>query len=127
MLGLNRVTLMGEVVEKPELRYTPEGTAVAVFTIAVSRTCVPLNSRAHKEVDWFNVVAWRELAEVCADDLDVGTYIYLEGRLRNHVWRDALGRQMSRTEIIAERAAVLGQDASPGADGRYDYEYHWRD
>lgn len=127
MLGLNKVMLIGEVVEKPELRYTPEGTAVAVYSIAVSRPCLSPNSRAHKDTDWFSVVAWRELAELCADDLDLGTYIYLEGRLRNHTWRDAVGRQMTRTEIIAEKVAVLGQDQSSEPEGRYEYEYHWRD
>lgn len=126
MLGLNRVTLMGEVAEKPELRYTPEGTAVAVFTVAVSRACVPAHARAHREMDWFNVVAWRELAEQCAEEFDEGTLIYLEGRLRNHVWRDAVGRQVVRTEIIAERSTVLGQDM-PESESRDDYDCHWRD
>lgn len=127
MLGLNRVTLMGEVAEKPELRYTPEGAAVAVFTMAVPRTCISSNSRPHKELDWFSVVAWRELAEFCADDLDLGTCVYLEGHLRNHTWRDAIGRQLTRTEVIAERVAVLGQDMFSDSEGRYEYEYHWRD
>ena len=126
MLGLNRVTLMGEVAEKPELRYTPEGTAVAVFTVAVTRACVTAQARAHREADWFNVVAWRELAEHCADEFDVGTFIYLEGRLRNHIWRDAMGRQVVRTEIIAETSTVLGQDL-PAVEGRDDYDCHWRD
>ena len=126
MLGLNRVTLMGEVTEKPELRYTPEGTAVVAFAVAVSRACVAPHARAHKEVEWFNVVAWRELAEQCAEEFEAGTLIYLEGRLRNHVWRDALGRQVVRTEIIAERSTVLGQDP-PEFDSRDDSECHWRD
>ena len=126
MLGLNRVTLMGEVAEKPELRYTPGGTAVAVFALAVPHTCAVPHSRAHRETDWFNVVAWRELAEHCAEEFDVGTCIYLEGRLRNHVWRDAMGRQVVRTEIIVESSAVMGHEmAEP--ENRDDYDYHWRD
>lgn len=126
MLGLNRITLIGEVTEKPELRYTPEGTAVAAFAVAVSRASVPPHSRAHKEMDWFNVVVWRELAEQCAAEFEAGTLVYLEGRLQNHVWRDAMGRQVVRTEIIAERSTVLGQDLTD-SESRDDYDCHWRD
>ncbi len=127
-MGLNRVTLMGEVAEKPELRYTPEGTAVTVFSVAVGRTCATPNSRPHKELDWFNVVAWRELAQLCDNELDAGTPIYLEGHLKNHIWRDAIGRQMVRTEIIVERVAVLGSDGSSEPESRYDYDYtQWRE
>ncbi|MGQ9554463.1 MAG: single-stranded DNA-binding protein [Anaerolineae bacterium] len=130
MLGVNRVILLGEISERPELRYTLEGSAVACFPITVCRAWSAPGSRAQKENETFNVVAWREMAERCEDELEPGTYVYLEGRLRNHCWRDALGRQMMRTEIIAERVFVLEPESIEDdnhADSHYDYEYQWRD
>ena len=126
MLGVNKVILLGEVSEQPELRYTPEGAAVACFPITVCRALSGPGNKAQKENETFNVVAWRELAERCEDELEPGMYVYLEGRLRNHFWRDALGRQMIRTEIIAERVLVL-EPEDVEADNRYDYEYQWRE
>jgi single-strand DNA-binding protein len=123
--------LIGEVSERPELRFTPEGTAVACFSIAVTRVWSGPGGRAQREAEHFSVVAWRELAERCEEDLEPGDCIYLEGRLRNHTWRDMLGRQMSRTDVVAERVAVLqdedGSEPEGRPDGRYDYELQWRD
>jgi len=126
MLGVNKVTLLGEVGQRPELRYTPEGSAVACFPITICRVWPAPGGRTQKEYEAFNVVAWRELAERCEDELESGVYVYLEGRLRNHFWRDASGRQMMRTEVIAERLLVVEAEETE-ADNHYDHEYHWRE
>lgn len=123
MLGLNRVLLVGEVGERPEVRYTPEGSAVACFTIVVGRSWAGPGGRTQREAESFGVVAWRELGERCAEDLEPGMVIHVEGRLRNHTWRDVLGRQIVRTEVIAERVVVLETEDSPDPESRYDYEY----
>jgi len=127
VLGLNKVMLMGEVGEKAELRYTPDGTAVACFTIGVSHATATSSGKLQRGTDWFSVVTWRELAERCEEELEPGVAVYVEGRLRNHIWRDALGRQMVRTEVIAEKLVVLTADDGAYAEKYTDYEYQWRD
>ena len=123
MLGLNRVLLVGEVGDKPEVRYTPEGCAVACFSIVVGRSWAGPGGRTQRESESFCVVAWRELAERCGEDLEPGMGINVEGRLRNHSWRDVLGRQLVRTEVVAERVIVLDADDTVEPESRYDYEY----
>ena len=127
MLGLNRVMLIGEVGERPEVRRTPEGSAVASFNLVVGRTMVASGGRAQREAECLSVVAWRELAERCGESLEAGTCVYVEGRLRNHSWRDMLGQQLSRTEVIAERVLLLEPDDVAEPESRYDYEYQWRE
>jgi len=127
MLGLNKVIIIGQVSERAELRYTPEGVAVVCFTVTICRPFAAPGGRALKEMDSFPVVAWRELAERCEDELQPGSDVHVEGRLRNHTWRDALGRQMSRAEIIAERIVMLDTDEPAETQGRYDYDYQWRE
>jgi len=107
MLALNKVILAGEISEKPELRYTPEGTAVACFSIAVVNVSGAQNGRIHRTIERFGVVAWRQLAELCEQELDEGTAVYVEGHLTNHMWRDPVGRQMARTEVVAEKIQVI--------------------
>lgn len=127
MIGVNKVMLVGELCERPELRYTPEGTAVACFSIAVTRACAGPGMRTQRDTDCFGVVAWRDLAEYCHQELEPGMCVCLEGRLKNHTWRDVLGRQTTRTEVIAERITVMDDADWADADSRYDYEVHWRD
>lgn len=123
MLGLNRVQLVGEVGEKPEVRYTPEGSAVACFSVVVTRSWAGPGGRTQREAESYGVVAWRELAERCGEDLEPGMGVYVEGRLRNHSWRDVLGRQLTRTEVIAERVIVLEPEEAGEPESRYDYEF----
>jgi len=123
MLGLNRVLLAGEVGDKPEVRYTPEGAAVACFSVVVSRSWAGPGGRTQRESESYGVVAWRELAERCGEDLEPGMSVYVEGRLRNHTWRDVLGRQLVRTEIVAERVIVMESEDASEPENRYDYEY----
>jgi single-strand DNA-binding protein len=127
MLGLNKVMLIGEVAEKAELRYTPEGTAVACFAVSVSQPLAAANGRLQRDSECFSVVAWRELAERCEEELERGTPVYVEGRMRNHVWRDVMGRQMLRTEIIAEKVLVLTSEDAGEAERYQDYELQWRE
>jgi single-strand DNA-binding protein len=127
VIGLNKVILLGQVADKPEVRYTPDGAAVACFGLAVTRLAAVSGQRPQRDTQCFSVVAWRELAELCAQDLHPGLWVYVEGRLHNHTWRDALGRPMVRTEVIAERMVVLEREGLGGHEAHYEFDSMWRE
>lgn len=77
---LNRIVLIGRLTRDPELRYTPNGVAVATFTLAVDRQFT--NSQGERETDFINIVTWRGLAENCANYLKKGRLAAADGRLQ---------------------------------------------
>ena len=79
--GLNKVQIIGHLGRDPEMRYTPSGRPVTTFTVAVSRTWNTGDGERHSETEWFNVVAWGNLAEICKQYLTKGQQVYIEGRL----------------------------------------------
>jgi single-strand DNA-binding protein len=106
--GLNRVTLIGRLGRAPEMRYTPTGKPVASFSVVTTHTYVASNDERQRETDWFNVVVWGNLAEVCKDTLSKGQPVYVEGRVRTRRWRDPADAQHSRAEVVAQRVHALG-------------------
>ena len=106
--GLNKVMIIGRLGRDPELRYTPSGRAVSTFTVATSRSWNTSNGERRTETEWFNVVAWGSLAEICNQLLRKGTQVYIEGRLHTRRWEDENGVRHYRTEIVANEMVVLG-------------------
>jgi single-strand DNA-binding protein len=106
--GLNKVLLIGQVDDEPELRHTPSGRPVASFTVAIPRMWTSADGAQHEEVEWFNVVAWGSLAELCERRLAKGHQVYVEGRLQTRRWQDESGRAVFRTEVVAQELVVLG-------------------
>jgi single-strand DNA-binding protein len=105
---LNKVMLIGRLGTEPELRYTPTGTPLASFRMAVSRQWRDSEGHAHDETDWFTVIAWNRLAEICGQYLHKASRVYVEGRLQNRSWDDAqTGEKRFRTEIIANDMILL--------------------
>jgi single-strand DNA-binding protein len=82
MPSLNRVLLIGRLGKDPEIRQTPKGTAYTTFSLAVDRKWKDKNGELHQDTDWFNVVAWGKLGEICQKYLSKGKLVYLEGRLQ---------------------------------------------
>lgn len=82
MPSLNRVLLIGRLGKDPESRQTPKGTAYTTFSLAVDRKWKDKNGELHQDTDWFNVVAWGKLGEICQKYLSKGKLVYLEGRLQ---------------------------------------------
>ena len=78
--GLNKVMLIGHLGRDPELRYTPAGTPVANFSLATNRSWKSADGERHEETEWFNIVAWGSLAEICNQHLSTGQQIFLEAR-----------------------------------------------
>ncbi|RIK21488.1 MAG: single-stranded DNA-binding protein [Chloroflexi bacterium] len=101
--GLNKVMIIGRLGRDPEMRYTPSGKPVTSFSVAVSRTYTKPEGERVEETDWFNVVAWGRLAEICSQYLTKGSLVYVEGRLETRSWEGDNGQKHYRTEVVAGR------------------------
>ena len=110
--GLNKVMIIGHLGRDPELRYTPSGRPVASFSVATSRTWTSSEGERREETEWFNVVAWGNLAEICKTHLAKGQQVYIEGRLQTRGWEDENGTRHYRTELVANEMILLGDRRS---------------
>ncbi len=106
--GLNKVMIIGRLGRDPEMRYTASGRAVTTFSVATSRTWTTASGERRTETEWFNVVAWGKLAEVCKNYLSKGQEVYIEGRLQTRRWEDNEGGKHVSTEIVANEMIMLG-------------------
>jgi single-strand DNA-binding protein len=107
MASLNKILLIGNVGRDPEMRYTAGGTAQTSFSLAVNRGVRGPDGEWKEETDWFNVVAWRELAERLSQSISKGKQIYVEGRLQFRSWDDDQGVKHQRAEVIANQVLLL--------------------
>ncbi len=105
--GLNKVMVIGWLDRDPEIRHTPSGRPVASFSVATSRSWVSVEGQRHEETEWFNVVAWGGLAEICRKFLAKDQQVYIEGRLQTRSWEDNAGRKHFRTEVVANELIAL--------------------
>lgn len=106
--GLNKVMIIGNIGRDPELRYTPSGKPVTSFSLASSRSWIAPDGERREETEWFNVVAWGNLAEICNQKLAKSQQVYVEGRLQTRSWEDDRGQRHFRTEIVANEMIILG-------------------
>ena len=118
MAGINKAIIVGRLGRDPELRYTPDGTAVANFSVATSEEWKDKNSGEKKErTEWHRIVAWRRLGEICGEYLSKGRQVYIEGKLQTRNWeQDGVTRYM--TEIVATDVQFLGGRDDAGGGGR---------
>jgi single-strand DNA-binding protein len=107
--GLNKVQIIGHLGRDPEMRYTPSGRPVTTFTVAVSRSWNTVDGERHSETEWFNVVAWGNLAEICKQYLNKGQQVYIEGRLQTRRWDDKEGTKHTSVEVVANEMMMLGE------------------
>ena len=105
--GLNKVMILGYVGREPEMRYTPNGKPVTSFSVATTRRWTVPDGAQRQETDWFNVVSWGGLAEMCRQSLTKGQRVYIEGRLQTRGWEDSAGKRHYRTEIVANEMIIL--------------------
>jgi single-strand DNA-binding protein len=125
--SLNRVILIGNLTRDPELKYTPQGTAVCTFGIATNRSWTTQTGETKEDVQFHRLVAWQKLAELCSKILTKGKKVYVEGRItyRNFTGKD--GTQKSITEIVLDDF-VLFDSAKKADDGttpkEVDHESH---
>ncbi len=109
MRGLNKVMIIGNMCRDPEMRYTPSGKAVTSFAVETRRDWTGPDGERHEESEWFNVVAWGSLAEICKQHLVRGQQVYIDGRLQTRGWEDSEGKRHYRTEIVANEMVILGE------------------
>ncbi|MEX1143445.1 MAG: single-stranded DNA-binding protein [Anaerolineales bacterium] len=125
MRGLNKVMIIGHLGRDPEMRYTPSGRPVASFSVATSRSWSTAEGERRTETEWFNIVAWAGLAEICNQYLKKGHLVYIEGRLQTRRWEDEEGNKRSATEVVAREMVMLSEkrdkgDGEPGVESDGD-------
>lgn len=119
MPNFNQVTLVGNAVRDPELRYTPGGAAVCEFSIAVNERWKDKNGQQQERVGFFDCVAWARLAEVIAEYVKKGKPILVSGRLTQDRWEDKnTGQKKSRIRITAGTVQFLGTGGGRGDDAQ---------
>jgi single-strand DNA-binding protein len=104
---LNKVQLTGRLGADPEMRLTSQGHAVTTFRVASNRSWRGADGEAHEDTEWFRVVAWNKLAEICSQFLAKGARVYVEGRLQTRQWQDQEGQTRSSIEVIANDMIML--------------------
>lgn len=117
---LNKVMIIGRMGRDPEMRYTPGGRPVTTFSVAASRSWTTAEGEKRSETEWFNIVAWGGLAEICHQYLGKGQRVYIEGRLQTRRWEDASGMKKSVTEIVANEMIILSQRNRSNSDDDVD-------
>lgn len=116
-MDLNKVMIIGRLTRDPESRTTPQGATVANFSVATSRVWKDQQGTQQESTEFHNVVAWRRLAEICAQYLKKGRQVYIEGHLQTRNWQGTDGKKNYRTEIVADNMIMLGsrEGGSTGA------------
>lgn len=116
MAGINKVIIVGNLGNDPEIRTMPNGEQVANITVATSESWTDKNTGERKEqVEWHRIVLYRRLAEIAAQYLRKGSQVYIEGRLKTRKWQDNNGQDRYSTEIQCDNLQMLGgrnQDAA---------------
>src|SRR3972149_1169034 len=105
--SLNKVQLIGNLTRDPELRYTPQGTAVCTFSIATNRQWKTESGEMKDDAEFHRLVAWQALAEICSKMLKKGMRTYVEGRLQTRTWQAQDGTQKQTTEIVISDMIML--------------------
>lgn len=105
--SLNRVQLIGNLTRDPELRYTPQGTAVCTFGLATNRSWTMDSGEKREETEFHRIVSWNKLAELCSQLLVKGRKIYVEGRLSTRTWTGQDGAQRTTTEVVIDDMILL--------------------
>ena len=123
MAGLNKVMLIGNVGKDPEMRYTANGHAVTTFSVAVNRNFQSPDGERREETDWFEIVTWNKLAELCSQFLQKGRQAYIEGRLQTRSWEGQDGQKRYRTEVVAQTVLFLGSAGGGGGGPRALEQY----
>jgi single-strand DNA-binding protein len=116
MANFNRVILAGNLTRDPELRYTPNGTAVSSFAIAVNRRYKKDNEQI-EETSFFDIVFFGKLAEVTGEYLKKGRPVLVEGRLQQRRWETDEGQKRSKVEIVGDNFQFLGSKGQEGSGG----------
>ena len=120
-MDLNKVMIIGRLTRDPEARTTPQGIAVTNFSVATSRVWKNDQGVQQENTEFHNVVAWRRLAEICAQYLAKGRQVYIEGHLQTRSWEGQDGQKRYRTEIVADNMIMLGSKSDAPASSNQTF------
>lgn len=110
-MSFNKIIIVGYLGRDPELRYTPQGTAVCSFSVATTEKRKNASAEQEEHTTWFRVTTWGRQAELAAEYLAKGRQVYVEGRLRREEYTDREGIQRTSLEVKASDIQFLGQRA----------------
>jgi len=120
--SVNKVILIGNLGKDPEVKYTPQGTAVAKFTLATNERFKDKSGEWQDRTEWHNITAWARLAEIAGEYLKKGRTVYIEGSLRTDSWEDKqTGQKRYSTYINASDLVLLGGGREGGGEGGGGY------
>jgi single-strand DNA-binding protein len=117
--SLNKAMLIGNLTRDPELRKTTGGQSVASFSLATNRVYTGSDGQKKEQADYHNCVAWGRLGEVCAQYLNKGKKIYVDGRIQTREWEGQDGQKRYRTEIVVENMIMLDRAGASSAPGSF--------
>lgn len=113
--GINKVILIGNLGQDPEIKYMPSGSAVCNVSVATTDSWSDKASGERQErTEWHRVVLFRRLAEIAGEYLRKGSQVYVEGRLQTRKWQDSSGQDRYSTEIVAQDMQMLGPRSGGG-------------
>jgi len=119
--GLNKVMIIGNLGQDPEMRYTPSGKPLTKFQMAANRSWTSSDGEKKTETEWFTIVAWGKLAEICNQYLTTGKQVYIEGRLHTRHWKDEEGISRSTVEVVAQEMIMLdGKPSDQSAESSFE-------
>jgi single-strand DNA-binding protein len=105
--SVNKVILIGFLGEAPEVRFSSKGKPVGTFSLAVNERWKDPEGARRERVEWFRIVCFGRLAEVCGEYLSKGRHVYLEGRLQTRKWEDREGENRTTVEVVAHQMQIL--------------------
>jgi single-strand DNA-binding protein len=113
--GLNKVMLIGNLGQDPELRYTQKGQAILNMRLATSESFLNRDNERQERTDWHTVILWGKRAEALNKILAKGRQLYVEGRLQTRQWEDKEGHRRYTTEVVANNVILIGGGRGSGA------------
>lgn len=121
--GVNKVILVGNLGQDPEVRYMPNGNAVANLSLATSESWKDQQGQMQERTEWHRLTMYKRLAEVAGEYLKKGSQIYVEGKLQTRKWQDQQGQERYTTEIVVDQMQMLGgrnegQQSPPSNQGQ---------
>ncbi|MEG3764983.1 single-stranded DNA-binding protein [Alteromonas sp. 14N.309.X.WAT.G.H12] len=116
--GINKVILVGNIGDNPEVKYMPNGNAVANLSLATSESWKDQQGQVQERTEWHRLTMYRRLAEIAGEYLRKGSQIYCEGRLQTRKWSDKQGQDRYTTEIIVDQMQMLGGRNGGAQDGQ---------
>ena len=117
MASVNKVILIGNLGKDPEVRYMPNGEAVANFSLATTESWKDKSGQKQEKTEWHNLVLYRQLAEIAGKYLTKGSSIYIEGKLQTRKWQDKTsGQDRYTTEVVCSALTMLGSKPKSDAD-----------